>query len=48
MYAYCVYPAMSKSPKQLPDRFQSCLILLLFLIIALHESGTRKVSRSIV
>jgi hypothetical protein len=55
-YIYCVYPAMSKSPKQLPNCLQraetsivlivinvtSTLILLLFLTIAQHETGTRK------
>jgi len=61
MYAYCVYPAMLKSPKQASNCLkreetrvvlivfngvlwlcQSALILLPFLTVAEHESGTRK------
>ena len=64
MYMYCVYPSMSKSPKQLTNclKRKACLasivfivfndahyhlkffalILLLFLSVAQHESGTRK------
>jgi hypothetical protein len=52
MYVYCVYPAMSEIPKQLPNYLKivsfesflmiSALMLLLFLIVALHKSGTRK------
>ena len=40
MYVYCVYPAMSKSQKQHHDVL--AYILLPFLTIPLHESGTRK------
>ena len=55
MYAYCVYPAMLKSPKQPSNCLkreetsvviiwfcQSVLILLPFLTVSQHESGTRK------
>ena len=41
MYVYCVYPAIleSKSTKKLPNRQP----LYLFLSVALHEPGARKV-----
>ena len=56
---YCVYPAISKGLKQLPNFLKTAeasvvlnfskassvmlaLILLLFLSVAQHESGTRK------
>jgi hypothetical protein len=60
MYVYCVYPVISKDPKQLPHCLKiaeisvvlsvfkgvicyvSVYILLPFLAIAQHESGTRK------
>ena len=59
MYVYCIYSAMSKSQKQLPNclkeqnqvlfylflmvsSVKSAPILLLFLTVAQHESGTRK------
>jgi hypothetical protein len=48
---YCVYPAISKSPKQMPNFMKiaepsvvssvSELILLPFLSVALYKSGTR-------
>ena len=58
LYIYCVYPAISKSEKQLPNCLKinetsvvlsvfNCIIsdvstlLLPFLSVTLHESGTR-------
>jgi len=48
MYVYCVYTAISKRPKQCCVKIAEtsvvltmALILLPFLSVALHESGTR-------
>jgi hypothetical protein len=53
MYVYCVYPAISKSPKQLPNFLkiaETSVVLIVFncvvcdvsaYTVAIHESGTR-------
>ena len=53
MYVYCVYPAISKSPKQLPNYAENnrnkgrsncvlCEVCDYTVTITLHELGTRK------
>ena len=52
MYVYCVYPAISKRPKQLPNHLKMAetrVVVIIFIGVllshgytSLHEFGTKK------